>query len=122
MAVDTRNFPQVIDDKAPSGHLDMVASLVKWAIFAFASAYVINHVLDVAPYYMPPTDPDGAMRYLIIRILAALILINSLSLGILQVDWITKYGWFEELRNGNMAVAIVTAAVCIALGLGLAYT
>lgn len=112
-----------MDDQVKNhGNLDTLTAFLKWLAVSLAGAMVVNHVLDIAPDYMPTADPVGATRYVIIRVLAAIILICSMSLGVIVVDWITKYSWFDELRKGNMAVGLVTAALLLALGLGLAYT
>lgn len=72
----------------------------------------------VSPYFQPEADPWG----FVVKMIWSMGLLCILTAGItatgLALNWVSPHDWWGEIKNGNLAAAIVTAGAFLALGLG----
>ncbi|MGC8604889.1 MAG: DUF350 domain-containing protein [Desulfomonilaceae bacterium] len=67
-------------------------------------------------------DPYSLMRYVILRLTAALIAAPFLTGLMLAVDFVTPGNWMETIRNDPKACSYVMAAVILVIGAILCWT
>lgn len=97
------------------------AQFAKWLVALAFGAGITLICLAVAPSYLPPEDAAGLTRYVLLRLVAGIMGILMLSGGALFLNWITPHEWFGMVENGNIACAIVIAALFLALAQIICY-
>ncbi|MFA5868040.1 MAG: DUF350 domain-containing protein [Actinomycetota bacterium] len=90
------------------------------AAIVVGSGFVFMFVLClISPYFQPEADPLGFIAKMIWSSgLATLAVVTIISL-VCAFNWVTKHDWWEELKQGNLAVAYVIAGACVSIGLAL---
>lgn len=102
----------------------MKQEFLRVCTLALIAATGLSGILSLSVYspLIMGDDPYSLLRYVLIRLTAALIAAPFLTGLMLAVDYMTPGNWMESIRNDPKACSYVMASVVLVIGAILCWT